>query len=174
MRLDRIANIFVILAALAISGSVVYDRVIPRFQSASSVTRSNQRLVGTRLPLPVAAGDNKLGTSATVVLIVSRKCHFCTDSMPFYAQLTALKPPAGNDLVIVAGFPAGFETPQQTMDYFREHGAVPDATEPLDFAAIGPTATPTILLLDHSGEVKDMWVGQLTGLAQRKVIAAVN
>jgi hypothetical protein len=174
MRLNGIANIFVIFTAVIISGSVLYDRLGPASRTASAVVTTKQRLVCKRFSLPIAAATDKLGTAATVVLIISKKCHFCTESMPFYSQLTALKPLDGSDLAIVAGFPAGFETSQQTIDHFRQHGAVPDAAEPLDFAAIGPTATPTILLLDQSGAVMNVWVGKLTGNGQKDVIAAVN
>jgi hypothetical protein len=170
IKFDKLANISVIVAAIAVCTGVIYDRYGSGPQSRPAVVDLRQRLIGKQLSLPNSSGG-KPATAATLVLVGSKTCHFCADSMPFYSRLASLRPRGADDMKVIAAFPAGHETYEETMGLFAAHGVTPDGAEPVNFTAIGVMSTPTVILLDGSGIVKDLWVGKLPESGQNKVIA---
>ena len=149
-KLEAIANIMVILVALAV-GALVLTRY-----AASS-----------RLPRSVAAGDHLATLPGldwslhrhTLVLALNTGCHFCEESVPFYQKLGLAQRPNRSDLDIVAVFPNGPEL----VGPFTARDDLSLRTVPgIPLEKLGVHATPTLILVDHEGRVEHVWIGVLT------------
>lgn len=149
-RLEAIANVAVILVALAV-GYVVLGRYVAAY----------------RAPRAVAAGDRleaipNLDWSQhrhTLVLALNTGCHFCEQSVPFYQRLADTRESSGGELEIVAVFPNDAEMVQQfmTKDNLRIRSL---AAVPLEKLRVD--ATPTLILVDKDGRVERSWIGFLS------------
>ena len=161
MKLLEIAsNVAIILAAGAVGVTVIYDRVVSpeRFGEAPANTFAKQ-YEGKRLPLP---GFQPGVTTTTVVLFVSKSCHVCAESVPFYRQIAAMRSTSSDRIRIVAAVPQAIETEAEARTYFSDRGILLDQAIPVPFRAIGLMATPTVALVGSDSIVRDVWVGKLT------------
>lgn len=149
-KLEAIANIAVIFVALAV-GYVVLGRYVAAY----------------RTPRLVAAGDRLAKIPGldwrqhrhTLVLVLNTGCHFCEQSVPFYQKLAETQGPAGNDLEIIAAFPNAANMVGEFMT--RANLRIRSVAEvPLEKLRVN--ATPTLILVDRSGQVERSWVGMLT------------
>lgn len=91
----------------------------------------------------------------TLILALSRNCRFCTESAPFYKKLSQSK---GNTH-LVALLPQSVEEGQE---YLEKLGVSVDEVKQFSLEKIGVRGTPTLLLVDTSGVVKNFWVGKLS------------
>jgi hypothetical protein len=104
----------------------------------------------------------------TLLLALREGCHYCRDSAPFYKRLTELeRSGAIKDFHILAVFPdpreiAGSLLESEKLDL--------DFVSSVDFKALGITGTPTAVLVDKSGKVLDLWVGELNDIEQQTLI----
>ena len=74
--LEKISYVSLTEASLAVAGAVVHDYMRTRF-AGPAVAPS---IIGSRISLP---GLDWARRRATVVLVLSTACHFCTESAPF-------------------------------------------------------------------------------------------
>ena len=112
------------------------------------------------------------GTSRALVVAVSPTCHFCNESMPFYKQLLDQRNQKSSPVKFIAAVPFA-EAKAEEAQKFASAGAQPDGLVQLDFAAAKVPGTPTLLLVDNSGEVLGVWVGKLEEKRQREVLAVL-
>lgn len=149
-KIEAIANVTVIVVALAV-GSVVLTRYVE----------------SSRTPRSVEAGD-RLGTvpgldwhqhQHTLVLALNTGCHYCQESVPFYQKLAQAQRPRSDEVHLVAAFPNTAETvgqfTQQEKLNIPSVGGVP-------FEKLRVNATPTLILVNQSGQVEKVWIGVLT------------
>jgi hypothetical protein len=167
-KLEKTANIAVILAALVLIGFNLYDRFLaPRIRTATFA----QKTIGKVLPL---SASSAVGTTATIVLFVSKGCHFCSESMPFYRRLAALMPPGSHELSLLGAVPAERDGRKDAEAYFAQNGVVVNGIEQIPFQRIGLYATPTLALLDGSRRVVAVWTGRITGAQEEAVVRKLN
>jgi thiol-disulfide isomerase/thioredoxin len=166
MNWNKAANMAMIVAACVVIRLALKDRRSAPKRVQTSVT---QRYMGKPLPLP---DRSALGSAATTVLFVSKSCHYCADSMPFYEQLSAAR--KSRKLSVVVAVPQGRETREDGAAFFAEHRVSIDAVFPLDFAEAGVAGTPTLVLLDGVGRVKAAWSGILPSDKQAEVLSRIN
>jgi hypothetical protein len=156
-RLETIANIAVIIAAVALLVFLGQQEWIRHNPPSMATARS---LEGKAVHLP---GVQFAAQSRTLVIAISTQCHFCRDSEPFYKEL-AEKPASRAKLVAV------LPQPQSEAEQYVHQSIGPSVqvvSAPLD--SLGVTGTPTLLLIDGSGRVQKAWVGKLDGPAQQQV-----
>ncbi len=104
------------------------------------------------------------------MLAVSRDCHFCTESVPFYRTLIAAAESAGVSVTV-----ATQDTdPEKTRHHFASLGLQVADLRRVAFSAIGIKATPTLMVIDRSGTIKQVRVGQLPPDEEREMIASVS
>lgn len=137
----------------------------------------NPRLAaGQQATAAVKVGDSLKGVlpdtdwrkdGRTLILAISTQCHFCKDSAPFYRTLSAQ---AGKNVEIIAVLP---ESTGTTEEYLRDEGVRVDHVEQLTLGRIGVIGTPTLILADAAGVVRNVWVGELQPAQQRQVLAAL-
>jgi len=122
---------------------------------------------GTQIAVP---GVNWSDSDQTIVLALSNKCHFCTESAPFYQKLT--QELAGRKNVrVVAVFPQDTNAGKQYLDGLNVPiTEVAQAT--LD--SLGVRGTPTLLIVDKSGTVQQSWVGRLTAERETEVFSRIK
>ncbi len=122
---------------------------------------------GTRISVP---GITWSDTDETVVLALSNKCHFCTESAPFYQKLTRELTDRKN-VRVVAVFPQEVDEGKKYLDGLNVPiTQVAQAT--LD--SLGVRGTPTLVIVDKSGTVKQSWVGRLTADRETEVLNRVK
>jgi len=168
MKIEKMANIAVILVAAVFIGNTFYDRVVPRVEPGPNPP---ERMMGKTLHLPSSVST---GTRVTVVLFVSPRCHFCTESMPFYTRLASLSARGSNFFRVLAITPEGAGWTEDGKKYFTDHGVRVDGVAQMQFSAVGVPATPTLALLDSSRRVVKAWTGKLPGDKEEDVIKAIE
>jgi len=104
----------------------------------------------------------------TLVLAISTRCHFCTDSAPFFKRIDKERP---KDLKLVAVLPQPVE---QSRKYLDGQGVLVDEVRQAPPESIGVVGTPTLLLVDARGKVSDVWRGKLQPDDEEKVIATLR
>jgi hypothetical protein len=161
-KLEAIANLTVIVMALAVGGVV-----LARYSASY------------RTPLAIAAGDHlaKLpGLDWTqhrrcLLLVLNTGCHYCQESVPFYQELAHAQRPDGDAPDLIAVFPNNAETVSQ----FAGQEDLSIRTVPgIRLESLRVNATPTLLLVDSDGRVERTWVGVLTSREELELLTLVS
>lgn len=105
----------------------------------------------------------------TVVLALSTTCHFCTESAPFYRELT--RQAKNRHIRTIAVFPQPF---QDAAAYLRDENVEVDEIRQSPLSAIQVTGTPTLLLIDLKGTVQGAWLGKLATQSEKDVLAKLG
>ena len=161
-KLELAANAAIIIVAILLGVVLVRNYLLPQPKAQqegapSSIAR------GTRLSL---TGVDWTASRKTVVLALSTRCHFCTESAPFYQRLARENTKIGNAR-IVALFPQPVSDGQK---YLSDLGVTVDSVLQTSFDKIGVVGTPTIILADEAGAVIDSWRGKLTTDKETEVL----
>ncbi len=160
--LDRIASIAVIVAVAVFLVVVARNEFFaPRPQPQPNPEKD---LAGKTISLP---GISFANGHDSLVLIVSTNCHFCRDSLPFYKQLTE-KVHGKLDLIAVLPEP---ET--DAKKFLADSGVQPERVVKATPDSIGVHGTPTVLLVDDKGRVKNVWIGRLDEAGQKQLLSTV-
>lgn len=130
----------------------------PRSTNATQITP-----IGKTVPLENV--DWK-GSKKTLVLYLSTTCRYCNESSPFYKRLVE-KYSDDKNVKLIAVLP-------QSVDVAKEHlkslGVNINDVYNSQLTSIGVSATPTLLLVNESGVVSDMWRGKLTDERETEVL----
>ncbi len=122
---------------------------------------------GTQFSVP---GISWSDSEETVVLALSDKCKYCTESAPFYKRL-AEETAKRQGVKVVAVFPQDASAGKKYLDDLGVPvGEVKQAT--LD--SMGVRGTPTLVLVDKSGTVKQSWVGLLKAERETEVLSRIK
>jgi hypothetical protein len=162
--LERFTTAAVLVAAVLVIWVTVRDRVLPGSGRGEDPASVAQNLSGKLLPLPPGSPRGK---SATVVLVVSSNCHFCSESMPFYRKLAGVNSASAHEMEMIAIDP---ENPAEGREYLSGNGVPVAAIISKPLRAMGFMATPTLVLLDKLGRVTHAWVGELNAHGQKEVL----
>ena len=165
--LDTVANIAIIVVcaiAAVVLGFQLRDRFMQRSQGPGGEVRIEKGEKYAQLKEVVPAGANR-----ALVVAVQPGCHYCNDSMPFYKRLLDERNQKGSGVKFVAAVPSDEAKPQEA-EKFAAVGAQPDNIAKVDFAAIKVPGTPTLVLVDNSGKVLNVWVGKLDPGGEKEVL----
>lgn len=122
--------------------------------------------------LPAFGDFSYSRASRSLLLFVSSRCHFCTDSMPFYRELLAQRSRGNPSIAVIA---LGREREQDLRAYLGSHGVNVDrAISVQGRSDLKLSATPTVLLLNSAGRVQHVWIGALHQDQQRDVLNALS
>lgn len=103
-------------------------------------------------------------SSLTVALVVQSQCHFCAASMPFYRELSQLRAPGRIQFAVFS-----HESVDTTTGYLQANDVRTDVVAQLKGQEIPTTGTPTLVLIDRDGIVRDSWIGQLSAAQEQSV-----
>jgi len=164
-RLDKAANIALILACLLLIGALARNYYLSRLPDPGIKLGIEK---GEPVKLPADASADTQTAQATLVLALSTHCGFCQDSVPFYQKLAAFKnsSPARVRLATVMSEPK-----EEIEVYLKKQGIAADAVFSMPVSQIGVMGTPTLLLLDGQNKLIESWVGKLNSQEESEVIA---
>ena len=154
--LEILANLAILVVAIIVVGNFVWARWKPKQQLEAPK-------VGTKVSLPGIKWDD----GSTLVLALQKGCRYCEESSAFYRRLCDQR--SGSQPRMLAVVPGD---KSDIARYLSEQGVLVDEIINASLSVVNVSATPTLLLVDRSGNVTDVWVGKLdsskeTAVAQR-------
>jgi thioredoxin-related protein len=179
-RIQMLANIAIILIAILLS--VITIKQFTGSTDAADTSAGPRRIPATAAepnpnPNAVAEKISPVGKSIQVegldlqnkkslVLYLSTKCRYCTESAPFYKRLIDENKSKG--IKVVAILPQSVE---ESREYLEQNGVkIDEIKQSSSLQSIGVRSTPTLLLTNESGVVTDSWVGKLRPDREEQVI----
>jgi len=166
-RLEALANITTIFVSLLLSAVLVKVFLLPTGISTHASTNHLQAAKGTSLKESLP-GVDWARNRRTLVLAISTKCHFCTESAPFFQRVGKER---ARDVKLLAVLPQPVD---EARKYLQSEGVQVDDVRQTTLASIGVSGTPTLLLVDKSGTVSDAWQGKLPADGEQEVLAALR
>lgn len=152
--LEKVTNVAVIVISIVVVMIVARDwkRLPgPQQQAVGSWT-----YIGKSIVLPSDSGSEK--RQAAVVLGLSTQCKFCTRGIPFYRQLQSARDSSHGRLKMYAYFR---EVKEDAGKEVSAWGLAPDVVMTGAPRGVSINSTPTILIVDAAGVVRNAWVGLL-------------
>jgi thiol-disulfide isomerase/thioredoxin len=162
--LQNIANIATIVVSVLLSVVLVKVFLLPPAVRPSSGSRSP---VGQNIKQSLP-GVDWAKNKRTLVLALSTRCHFCTESAPFFQRI---QKEAADNVKMVAVLP---QDVADSRKYLEGEGVHLDDIKQATLTTIGVSGTPTLLLVDSSGKVAEAWQGKLQPDDEEKVIATLR
>ena len=163
-KMDSLANAATIVVSVLLS--VVLIKVFQLPQARPTPNPGQPRAgMNIKQSLP---GVDWAKNRRTLVLAISTQCHFCTESAPFFQRIEKER---AKDVKMVAVLPQAVD---EGRKYLEGEGVQVDDVKQATLNAIGVTGTPTLLLVDSTGKVSDVWQGKLQPNGEEKVIAALR
>lgn len=163
-RIELAANLAIIIVAVLIGLVLVKNYLL---SNSSAPGAGDYRVpAGTRVPLPSVDWS---GNGRTLLLVLQKGCHFCTESAPFYKELAGRAAQGKVRLVAVL--------PQETADakqYLNSLQIPIDDVRQSSLDALGVRGTPTLILVDARGTVEDSWVGKLPAEREAEVLRRIE
>jgi len=167
--LDTVANIAIILVCAIAAVVLVRNQFFPQQPPGPPQVKKGEQYDQLKTVVPA-------GTSRALVVAVAPGCHFCNDSIPFYKNLIDQRNQKNSEVKFIAAVPAS-DKPEEAQKLVSEEtqkftagGAQPDSMVNMDFAAIKVPGTPTLMLVDNTGKVLDVWVGKLDSKGEKEVL----
>lgn len=160
-RLEVVANVAMIVVAV-IAGTVLVRNLMTRPKN-----RPMPPPIALGSPLAVQGMDWR-ANGKTLVLAVNTACHFCSESAPFYRRLVAEAP--RRHVHMTALLP---QAVSEGQEYLRSLEVPIDDVRQAPLKALKLRGTPTLLLVDGQGRVRQVWEGKLSPDAERQVIGAL-
>lgn len=163
--LETGANFATIALAGILGWAVIHGGIARPVASAASARQPSGPRVGMDMSKN-NLGLNWAANGRTLLIGMQTTCHFCTDSAPFFQKLAA----ASKGTRIVAVLPQSLEDSKQ---YLAKLAVTVDDIKSAPLADIAVSGTPTMLLVDGKGIVRNVWVGKLAEDRQAEVLSAI-
>jgi thioredoxin-related protein len=103
----------------------------------------------------------------TLLLVLDEKCRFCTESAPFYQRLIRENP----KVTLVAVLPQDVATSRK---YLLSLNVPIDEIRQSSLDALGVEGTPTLILVNGKGEVREAWAGKLPPEEETEVLKRIE
>jgi hypothetical protein len=158
-KIELVANVSIIAVAVILGFVLIKRFVLP---PAPTEPGENIR-VGTRISVP---DINWSQSERNLVLVLQKGCHFCTESGPFYQQLTRETTALAN-VRLIAALP---QDVGEASQYLSDLGVAVNEIRQVPPASLGVRGTPTLLLVDNTGIITDFWVGKLSPDKEAEVL----
>jgi|RhiMethySRZTD1v2_1073278.scaffolds.fasta_scaffold355331_2 hypothetical protein len=157
-KLNILANITIIIV-----GMIMVSLLVKRQFFRETKVAPNKVQIGTRFPLQGVKWDQ---SDQTLLLAIAEKCHFCTESAPFYRKLAEIWHSQNRTKTIVI-------TPDEINEgerYVNSLGISVDEVKQARHKSLGITGTPTVVLVNGSGIVTGVWRGKLTSVQEMEIL----
>jgi len=165
--LEVSANVIVVVFSLLAIG-VLAKPYISRKTAASPpppLLKNGERL-------PVIPGLDLGQSKKTLLLTLNVNCRFCNDSLNFYHRLIEGQRAQTGAARIVALFVN--KEKEIVRDYVSIKKLPVDYLAAIEFEQLRVYSTPTLILVDESGTVSNLWVGQLNEDQEREVFEQIG
>lgn len=161
---ELVANVAIIVVAILLAVVLVRSFLYSGSQRQSQAPTATIQ-PGTQLMLP---GIDWKANGRTLVLALSTECHFCSESAPFYRQLSKQR---SDVLRLVAVFPQPID---QSQAYLTQLGVATDEVRQAPLSTLNVSATPTLVLADDQGKVISSWRGKLPAENEGEVFSKLK
>ena len=161
-RLESVTNIAILTAAVIASVVLVRNYLL----SGSGPGLPPQIAAGEKFPLTDV--DWK-GNGNTLVLALAPGCESCSESAPFYRRLTAELAP--QRIHMTAVLPASVE---ESREYLRGLNVEVSDVRQGSFELLKIRGTPTLILVDEQGVVRNVWLGRFPPDKEQAVIDSIR
>jgi thioredoxin-related protein len=129
----------------------------------------------TPKPAPEIARGSKVSLSdvdwarseQTLLLALSEGCRYCTESAPFYQKIAQARASQSN-LRIIAVFP---QPVSEAQKYLSSLGVSVDEVRQAPLDVLEVRGTPTLILVNREGIVKDVWTGKVPADKEPEVLS---
>lgn len=112
---------------------------------------------------------NWQSSAKNIVLAVSTTCHYCTESAPFYRQL--VEQCKQQHVHTIAVLP---QSVAEAQAYLQNEGVTVDDIRQAPLSDLSVGGTPTLVLVDSGGVVRDVWVGKQPDTKEKEILAKLT
>lgn len=158
-RIEIAANVAIVIVALAAIS------IFARNFWARPAQPHHTIATGTKFDLK---DENWQTSRKSVVLALSTTCRFCTESAGFYRELSQECKKQHIHLVAVLPQPVN-----EAKAYLQGESVAVDEVKQASFAGLQVSGTPTLLIIDDKGIVKNVWYGKLADSGEKEVLATL-
>ena len=162
-RIEFLSNIAIIIVVILL-GVVLVKKY---FSGSSDATNARQISAGTKISLTDVDWSK---SRQTILIVLSQRCHFCSESVPFYQRLTQ-EVKDHSDTRLIAVLP---QPPSEGQKYIDTLGLTIKDVKQAELSSIQVRGTPTLILVDSRGVVTDAWVGKLSSDKETEVISKIE
>ena len=160
-RLELLTNLAIIVAAVLLSIVLTKNYLLP--DRSKDGSRDFRVPAGVKVSLPGVDWSN---SNQTLLLVLQKGCHFCSESAAFYQRLVRETQGRGN-VHLIAVLP---QTSDESKKYLDELGVAIEEVKQAKLDSIGVHGTPTLILVDNQGVVMASWVGKLSADGEAAVL----
>jgi hypothetical protein len=165
-KLEVSANIAIILLASLIGVILTKNYLWPgKVGGASESRKRNTVQPGTKLSLPDVDWTQN---GQTLIIALSKDCHYCSESASFYQKIVNQR--QRESLKVIAVLP---QDTQSGQNYLNSLGVAVDEIRQTSLSSIQVSGTPTLLLVDNIGVVKEVWVGKLPSDKESEALSKI-
>jgi hypothetical protein len=157
--LEVATNIAIIVLAAVIVGNVLSSRLKPRQAPLAPP-------IGTLMSLTGVKWEEN---GSTLLMVLQKGCRYCEESASFYRKVYDQRAQRSQPRILAVV--PGEKT--ETLRYLSERGVSVDDVVSSSLSDIKISATPTLVLIDHLGRVKNAWVGKLNENQEKEVLQQV-
>jgi hypothetical protein len=158
--LELATNVAVLLAGTAFLAALSWGFFV-RQQAPSAGSGFRKGVL-----VPVLPNVDYAGAPKTLLIAMNTRCHFCTESIPFYNSLVERH----SGTRVLAVFP---NDEGEVKEYARQQRLRLETVGGVDFRALQIESTPTMILIGDDGKILDFWIGKLSAANEARVTAAV-
>ena len=160
-RLELLTNLAIIVAAVLLSVVLIKSYLLP--DHSKDGPRDLRVPAGAKVSLP---GVDWSSNNQTLLLVLQKGCHFCTESAAFYQRL--VRETAGRENVhLIAVLP---QTSDESRKYLDDLGVAIEEVKQAELGSVGVYGTPTLILVNNQGVVITSWVGKLNADGEADVM----
>ena len=106
----------------------------------------------------------------TLVLALQVGCRFCSESAPFYQQLTSAARQSGK-VHLLAVLP---QRPSDSKNYLATLSVPVEDVRQATLSSLNVSGTPTLILVNRQGVIQSVWVGKLSSGDERQVLGKLG
>ena len=160
-RLELLTNLAIVVAAVLLSIVLIKNYLLP--DRSKEGPRDFRIPAGIKVSLPGVDWSNN---NQTLLLVLQKGCHFCTESAAFYQRIVRETEGRGS-IHLIAVLP---QTPDESRKYLDELGVAIEEVKQAQLGSIGVHGTPTLILVNNQGVVTTSWVGKLSADGEAEVL----
>lgn len=160
-KIDVLANVSLIVVSIVFGFVLVRKQLLP-----SHTDQPSEVSPGVRIPL--TGVDWKAGQK-TLLLVVSNQCHFCSESAAFYRRLAAGA--AARDVHLIALLP---QPVSDGREYMKSLDVPIQDVRQVEMQTLNVRGTPTLVLVDQEGIVRNVWRGKLPAEKESEVMTLLE
>lgn len=159
------SNIAIVMIAVLLGYFIINRSLMsPEISASKPITQAGVAKPGAKLEMSVIDWSK---SERNLLIVLSTKCHFCSESMSFYQRLIE-RNAQDKSLRIIAALPQEVD---EATKYLSEHKVMVDEVVKADPGEATVRGTPTILLVNKDGVVLQTWVGKLPLEKENEVLA---